>query len=146
MSTIFVIRPVRNITPDFQESVDNQIEEFKELGYTVYDPQVDTDQDDVNGYRICMDNLGAIQHADYVCFMWDGKSQGCLFDLGMAFALDKPMLCIPKLMPPMTEGKSFQNMAYAWSLFSEEEEQRIEEQNRHDWQREQSWYELSREE
>lgn len=146
MSTVFVIRPVRNISPEFQASVEAQIQELKVQGYHIYDPQVDTDQDDVNGYQISMDNLGAIQNADFVFFMWDGKSQGCLFDLGMAFALDKRLICNPKLMPPMAEEKSFQNMAYAWSLCSEEAENQELEQRWHDWRMEQLYNQLPREE
>jgi len=48
-----------------------------------------------------------------VFFVWDGKSQGCLFDLGVAFALNKPLTVISA--PENVEsGKSFQNMARYW--------------------------------
>lgn len=74
----------------------------------VHWPPRDTNQEDPTGLRICTDNLAAIKEASIVYFMWDGKSQGCLFDLGMAFALGKKV--VPVTMPPLTEGKSFQNM------------------------------------
>lgn len=79
-----------------------------EKEYDVYWPPRDTDQDDDIGLRICMDNAYAIQDADVIHIVWDGKSQGCLFDLGMAFILNKPI--IPIKLPPLTHGKSFQNM------------------------------------
>lgn len=82
-------------------------------GWTVHWPPRDTNQEDPTGYRICADNLEAIRAADVVHFVWDGKSQGCLFDLGMAFALGKRV--IPLEIPEPTEGKSFQNMVSEWS-------------------------------
>lgn len=82
-------------------------------GWQAYWPPRDTDQDDDSGYRICLDNKVAIAQADAVHFVWDGKSQGCLFDLGMAFALGKQI--IPVSMPDKTEGKSFQNMVLVWA-------------------------------
>lgn len=47
-----------------------------------------------------------------VFVIWDGKSQGCLFDLGMAFAMHKPVGVIA--LPGPTEEKSFQNMIRDW--------------------------------
>jgi nucleoside 2-deoxyribosyltransferase len=114
MSKIFVIHPVRNIAPEFQEHVTLEVERLKSEGHDVYDPATDTDQIDYTGLRICKDNLSAIEQADLIYFAWDGASQGCLFDLGMAFALHKPVRCAVGLMPRMTTSKSFQNMAYAW--------------------------------
>ena len=81
-------------------------------GWIVHWPPRDTDQDDPTGLRICRDNLAAIRAADVVHVAWDGESQGCLFDLGMAFALGKRV--IPLGLPPPTPGKSFQNMVMAW--------------------------------
>lgn len=51
--------------------------------------------------------------ADIVHVVWDGQSQGCLFDLGVAFALGKALR--PIELPAATEGKSFQNMMRAWA-------------------------------
>lgn len=113
---IFLIRPVRGCTPEMQSIVESI--KGTEPEFSVYDPATDTAQDDPTGYRICQDNELAIRMADEVWFVWDGKSQGCLFDLGMAWAIGKPL----KVMycPPPTTGKSFQNMAREWNLRSEE--------------------------
>ena len=46
--------------------------------------------------------------------IWDGKSQGVMFDLGVAFALKKPIQTIEGCMPAPTAGKSLQNMIFAW--------------------------------
>jgi len=82
-------------------------------GYIVHWPFRDTDQNDPDGLRICQDNRKAIEEADVVHFVWDGKSTGCLFDLGMAFALRKKI--IPIVMPELTNHKSFQNMVDKWA-------------------------------
>ena len=110
----FLICPVRGHDPAaWQSSVD----ELERRGWEVYWPPRDTAQDDLTGLRICHDNLFAIEEADAVHVIWDGNSQGVLFDLGMAFALDKRVVIIA--LPEATEGKSFQNMVRAWAEVTE---------------------------
>ena len=111
MKKTFLICPVRGVPKSESESFVLQLEDS---GFSVHWPPRDTDQDDECGLRICSDNLSAIADADVVHFVWDGKSQGCLFDLGMAFALGKQV--IPLKMPPQTEHKSFQSMVSAYSV------------------------------
>jgi|SRR5580704_8888727 nucleoside 2-deoxyribosyltransferase len=89
------------------------VEKLESEGKTVYWPARDTDQGDITGYRICESNAAAIERADVVYVVWDGKSEGCLFDLGIAFALRKPI--IPIDIPPPTSTKSFQNMISEWA-------------------------------
>lgn len=106
----FLICPVRGVSADETASV---VAELEANGYSVHWPHRDTNQEDQIGFRICQDNLNAILNADVVHVVWDGKSQGCLFDLGMCFALGKKI--IPVVLPEKTEGKSFQNMVNAWA-------------------------------
>lgn len=106
----FLISPVRGVHPGkWSGAVARLVAE----GYEVHWPALDTDQNDDVGLRICGDNLKAMQSSDVVHVIWDGKSQGCLFDLGMAFALGKHV--IPILLPEATSGKSFQNMVREWA-------------------------------
>lgn len=93
------------------------VEKLEADGWQVHFPPRDTNQDDPDGLRICEDNRRAIQEADAIHFVWDGKSQGGLFDLGMAFAYKKKV--IPISMPELTEGKSFQNMVTKWAGLTE---------------------------
>jgi len=111
MMRTFLISPVRGQSPDVWAE---HVAALEAAGYSVHWPHRDTNQDDAVGLRICGDNLEAIRAADVVHVIWDGKSQGCLFDLGMAFALGKAV--IPISLPSQTEGKSFQNMIRAWAL------------------------------
>ncbi|RWO08190.1 nucleoside 2-deoxyribosyltransferase [Mesorhizobium sp.] len=106
----FLISPVRGQAPDVWQAY---VAALEADGYTVHWPHRDTDQSDDVGLRICRDNMRAIAESDVVHVIWDGKSQGCLFDLGMAFALGKKV--IPLSLPEATEGKSFQNMVTAWA-------------------------------
>jgi nucleoside 2-deoxyribosyltransferase len=106
----FLICPVRGHSMSETEQV---VAELEAQGWSVHWPPRDTDQRDPVGLRICMDNRAAIEAADAVHVVWDGVSQGCLFDLGMAFALGKPLHVIA--LPAATEGKSFQNMMRHWS-------------------------------
>ena len=111
---LFAIRPVRGITDEYKEGIEAQIARYRAEGHEIYDPLVDTDQVDNTGLRICKDNRKAIEDADAILFMWDGKSQGSLFDLGMAFALRKPVIPVIGYVPAMTDHKLYQNMVFAW--------------------------------
>jgi len=107
----FLICPVRGHSPSETEHI---VKELEDQGWTVHWPWRDTDQDDPVGLRICKQNREAIANADRVFLVWDGKSTGCLFDLGMAFALNKP-LTILEAPPPDTPMKSFLKMTRTWA-------------------------------
>lgn len=106
----FLICPVRGVDQDKTRHI---VENLEKDGYDVHWPPRDTDQNDNIGLRICKDNKQAIIDADVVHMIWDGNSQGCLFDLGMAFALNKKI--IPLSLPGKSNEKSFQNMVQAYS-------------------------------
>jgi len=112
---VFLIRPVRNCASEFAEGIAAYVRDLEARDYLVHDPPRDTPQDDPTGLNICRTNRAAIEAADEVHFCWDEKSQGCLFDLGMAFALRKKIVPVVGLMPKATKGKSFQNMVYAYA-------------------------------
>lgn len=109
----FLICPVRGVD---QTETAKIVARLESEGWSVHWPPRDTDQVDEIGLRICQDNARAINSADAVHVIWDGKSQGCLFDLGVAFALEKRI--IPLELPPASHGKSFQNMVRRWAELS----------------------------
>jgi nucleoside 2-deoxyribosyltransferase len=111
---IFLACPVRNINDEFREAMEIQVKLLESQGHQVHWPPRDTDQHDPVGMRIFKDNRKAIEEADAVYVIWDGKSQGVLFDLGIAFALRKPIHTVKGYMPAPTHGKSIQNVVYAW--------------------------------
>jgi len=116
---IFIIHPVRNISNEWRSGLYKFVEKLERRGNIVYFPIRDTNQEDETGYRICLQNMLALKNADIAYVAWDGKSQGVLFDLGMAFAFRKPIKIIDGYFPPPTEGKSFQSMIHMWeSLYN----------------------------
>ena len=115
MEKIFVICPVRSVEEEFKNKIDSFIKYQESIGNTVHYPPRDTNQNDSNGLNICLQNLSAIKDADKIYIAWDGKSQGSLFDLGIAFALDKNIIPIEGCFPEKTPYKSFQNVVYKLS-------------------------------
>lgn len=114
---IFLICPVRNVNPEFRERLDRFVAALERDECKVYYPPRDTDQNDDTGLRICKDNRAALWNADIVYFTWDGQSQGCLFDAGMAFAFGKKIIIVEGFVPKeMKTGKSFINMIMDWEL------------------------------
>lgn len=113
MQKTFLICPVRGVSLEQSRTV---VEALESAGWQVHWPHRDTDQTDDIGLRICQDNRAGIEEADVVHVIWYGESHGVLFDLGMAFALRKPV--IPVMLPAPTPGKSFQNMVRAWATIA----------------------------
>jgi len=116
MPSTFLIAPVRGVEPEKYRDIVAQLEQE---GWRVYWPARDTDQSDQVGLRICEANRLAIEAAECVHLIWDGHSHGCLFDLGVAFALRKPIHLISA--PPPTPDKSFQNVMRALGEALDEE-------------------------
>jgi hypothetical protein len=111
---IYLICPVRNASPEYSRAAGNYVAQLESLGRQFYWPARDTDQSDPTGLRICKDNRSAIEAADVVHVIWVGQSQGSLFDLGIAFALRKPIVPVTAFFPAQSEGKSIHNMVYDW--------------------------------
>ena len=61
----------------------------KKIGEKCYIPSRDTPQD--HGDNILPTNLKAMEGCDEVLVFWDGGSLGTMFDMGMAYALRKPI-------------------------------------------------------
>lgn len=110
---IFVICPVRNADESEKKYIKDFINRLK-VDNEVYYPAEDTDQVDPIGYRICQDNAKAIAESDAVFIFWNADSKGSLFDLGVAFALNKPLCIINHEDIVPTDGKSFTNMISEW--------------------------------
>jgi len=62
-------------------------------GHELYVPGTDTPQS-ASAEDILKYNLKGIKWADEVHVIWDGVSSGTLFDMGSAYALDKPIKII----------------------------------------------------
>ncbi|MDD5289584.1 MAG: nucleoside 2-deoxyribosyltransferase [Patescibacteria group bacterium] len=107
---IFLICPVREVTDTEKEAIAQYVAALKKDGHSVYWPLTDTNQDDSVGLRICQDNRAAIIAADEIHIWWNGKSQGSIFDFGMAFGLNKKIVLVNYDEVPATPYKSFNNV------------------------------------
>lgn len=107
---IFLICPVRGIADEGQSAIARYVLNLVRAGHMVHWPLRDTDQDDLVGLRICQDNRRAIEDADEIHVWWNGKSQGSIFDLGMAFALRKKIVLVNSDSVRPTPRKSFNNV------------------------------------
>jgi hypothetical protein len=101
---IYLICPVRNGTPG---DVFEYVRLREDTGDVVHYPPRDVNQDDPTGARICTEHRAAMDWCDECHVFWDSTSSGSHFDLGMAYALRKPI----KLVRAYQEdgaGKSYQ--------------------------------------
>lgn len=106
----FLICPVRS--GKYKGEAEAWVKMLEDEGVEIHYPPRDTDQtDDGIGLQICADNLTAIRNADAAYIIYDEDSKGSHFDLGMAFALNKPIYLINVDDP--TPRKSFFNVLLA---------------------------------
>jgi hypothetical protein len=107
---VFLICPVRDVIPEERAEIAAYVAAQEAMGRRVYWPARDTPQDG-DGFDICAANRAGMEPADEVHVWWSVKSEGSRFDLGMAFALRKPI----RLARPVaaTAGKSFNNVLRA---------------------------------
>lgn len=115
---IYIICPVRGLNENWRSGLENYVKLLESQRHEVHFPPRDVNQDDRTGYNICEAHRKAMEEADEIHVAWDGKSEGCLFDLGMAFALKKRISVITGYFPPPTPHKSFASMVWAWEAIS----------------------------
>lgn len=77
----------------YQDKVKKHAEELREEGHEVLIPAFDS-KPDYNELEICAYNKELIRRASEVHVIWDARSNGTIFDLGMAFAMNKPIKII----------------------------------------------------
>lgn len=112
---VYVICPVRAVTTLQVQEIEKQVRLLEGMGFTVYWPPRNNQYEDTDptGMAICNANLHAIRAADIVAIWYDWTSTGSHFDLGMAYALQKPLLWLNA--SGNTTGKAFYNFIRAWS-------------------------------
>jgi hypothetical protein len=103
---IHLICPVRNVTDEQQKEIDDYCKSLEQQGHSVHNPKYAVNQDDETGFYICAAHCHSMVHSDRIDIFWDVTSKGSHFDLGMAFALNKPVKLV-KTYQPDNEGKSY---------------------------------------
>jgi len=77
----------------YQDKMFDHRYQLEEENHDVRLPAFDGHQE-MNEYQVCEYNRSLIEWADEVHVLWDGRSTGTIFDLGMCFALKKPLKLI----------------------------------------------------
>ena len=112
---IFLICPVRNATPEQKKWMEDfVIEKYKE-GYTIHAPHLHTVQTDLfGGYAICKQNAEALASSEEVNIYYDKSSTGTAFDLGVAYALNKPLVLLNEKDIVFDENNVMDNIIESW--------------------------------
>lgn len=103
---VFLICPVRAADVETLDRIRAYVKGLEAAGYKVHWPWRDTRQNE-GPLHVCGTNRAALERADEVHVWWDPKSEGSVFDLGMAFAHRKTLRIAnrPEVVRP--PGKSF---------------------------------------
>ncbi len=113
---IYVICPIRNATETDLEFAAEYVRKLESHGMTVHYPPRDSDQtEDGVGLKVNEANRKALFSADEIHVIWDSRSYGSHFDLGMAFMLRAIRECPIVVVRPVerTLQKSYTNVLLA---------------------------------
>ena len=93
----FLISPVRNVSPEQTLEIESFKKDKVDAGFDLHVPQKDTFQKDkFGGYSICFQNANAIAESTELYLYYDQTSKGSMFDLGIAYYLNKPLTVVNK--------------------------------------------------
>ena len=97
---VYMICPVRGVTPDEQTFLDGYVSRLEVNGTRVHYPPRDVNQEDPTGLRILSEHRAAMKKSKAAHIYWNGKSSGSFFDLGMAFMARVPVVVAnPQMIP-----------------------------------------------
>lgn len=112
---IYLTCPVRNATPEQVQALEDYVSMLEANGNTVHLPHRDVEQDDpTGGWNICCAHLKAMQECDRVDIFYDETSGGSKFDLGMAWALGKPVYLVDVFVDDGGAAKSYLKVVKIW--------------------------------
>lgn len=75
----------------YRDKILKLAEELRREGHEVRVPAFD-DHPEFDELQVCKYNRESIEWADEVHLFWDNRSPGAVFDMGMVFALRKPLV------------------------------------------------------
>ena len=121
---IYLVCPVRKRTPEQQADLDEWVTSCEqEFGHEVYYPGRDTGvaeaPENATGITAC--NIHHIQIANEVHVYYEPGSTGSLFDLGVAWALNKPIALVNPI-----QIKQYADAGDAWAILLLERVRRSE--------------------
>ena len=112
---IFLICPVRNATNEQRKMFEDYVIEKQQEGFIVHAPHLHTVQTDFfGGYSICTQNAQAVASSSEVDIYYDQSSTGSVFDLGVAYALHKPLKVLNEQDIVFDEADMIDNIIKNW--------------------------------
>ena len=90
---IYILSAVTNATDNQKAEIDRYVQQLEENGNSVYLPHRDTNPNQ-EIVLINYDNFKAIQNCNEAHVFYDSTSKGSHFDLGMCFAMHKPIVVV----------------------------------------------------
>jgi len=118
---VYIICSVREATRKVRVKLEDYATKLNVQNIQVYLPHVSTNQDGTS-IGICEQNVEAIKWADEIHIFYDKTSTGSHFDMGVAFALGKPIKLIEnEPYEAYKDGKylkSFPHMLKEWDVRS----------------------------
>lgn len=109
---IYLICPVRIADGDAIKLCEAYVADLESKGHKVHYPAQDIDQS-LSATDINIGNMAALESADEIHVIWQPKSYGSHFDLGMAFVLRKPIKLVHILDSESIE-KNYLDVIYKW--------------------------------
>lgn len=119
---VYIICSVRGATEEVRQKLEDYTVDLESKGYDVHLPHRDTNQENTS-MGICDQNVAAIKWADEIHIFFNKDSTGSYFDMGAAFALDKPIKVIENESFEVVDEngkyvKSFARMLSEWNVRS----------------------------
>lgn len=122
---IFLICPVRNATEEQKKWIENFVIQKYNDGYTIHAPHLHTRQIDLfGGYAICKQNAEAVASSQEINIYYDQSSTGSVFDLGVAYALHKPLTLLNREEIVFREKDLIDNVVKDWP-FNEKRKNKV---------------------
>ena len=119
---IFLICPVRNATDSQKKWIEEFVKEKYNDGYTIHAPHLHTVQSDLfGGYAICKQNANAVATSKEIDIYYDQSSTGSVFDLGVAYALNKPLVLLNKDEIIFDDNDFIDSIVKSWSYKKEKQ-------------------------
>ena len=122
---IFLICPVRNATDEQRKWIEEFVSQKINDGYIIHAPHLHTVQTDLfGGYAICKQNAEAVATSEEIDIYYDQSSTGSVFDLGVAYALHKPLQLLNKEEIVFNELDIIDEMIKTWP-FNKKEQSKV---------------------
>ncbi len=114
---IFLICPVRKATNEQKKWIEDFTKEKQHAGYVIHAPHIHTKQTDfLGGYAICKQNAEAVASSQEIDIYYDQSSKGSVFDLGVAYALHKPLRLLNREKILFDDKDLIDAIVKAWAL------------------------------